>query len=311
MIAKPNYFTMKMKLTVVILFACMAMFYSSCHVFRSKTYHIPTVDNNACKRLRGNVVLYAVFVDTKYSQPWSEFDITTTLDSIHRATEWIEKKSAENGISTQIKVIYHQNKKTIPISREFRNNTLSGTLFRPVLQYGIRDVDKWADEVAYVAGKSLPKDTSEIIETKNRVSDRERLIAKLRDIHRTDNVVLMYFINNYYKEEISVVLHSASNVSIEYGIVSYKNPAVIAHEFLHVFGALDLYISPFDRGLFVKRRKKKVMREYPNEIMAFTHRKIDSLEVSSMTKYLIGWQNDLDVKSRRLLLGKKMKVLKY
>jgi hypothetical protein len=42
------------------------------------------------KKLKGNVVIYAIFVDSKYTNPWSKYDIETTLDSIRTATKWLE-----------------------------------------------------------------------------------------------------------------------------------------------------------------------------------------------------------------------------
>lgn len=299
--------------TKLLLVATMFIFAFSCsfRTIKNGSYRIATVDNNVCKKLSGNVVLYAIFVDTRYTQPWSEYDIKSTLDSINRATKWLEKKAGENGIPLHINVQFHENQKIIPIATDFNNKTLSGTLFSPVISVGIPKLDRWADQIAKTAGKSLPADTTTIIKTKNKLSDRERLIARIRDINKTDNVVLMYFINNYYKEEMSLTLHTSSFSNIEYSIVSFKNPAVIAHEFLHIFGALDLYESPFDTKRSTKRKKAHAMKEYPNEIMAFAYRKIDSLDVSSVTKYLIGWDNELDENASRMLFGKNIKFLKY
>ncbi len=301
------------KKTTIILLMTMLIFSTACHFysFRRDAIGIPTVDNNVCKKLKGNVVIYAIFVDTRYTQPWSEYDIKSTLDSIKRATQWLEKAASESGVFLSINVQFHQNKKIIPIAIDFTNKTLSGTLFSPIASVGVPKLDRWADRIAKTAGQSLPTDTTEVIKTKNKLSDRERLIARLRDINNTDNVVLMYFVNNYYKEDISLTLHSASMTNIEYSIVSFKNPSVIGHEFLHIFGALDLYISPFDNKRAIRRKKKLAMKQYPNEIMAFAYRNIDSLNISPFTKYLIGWENELDDKSRKLLLGRKVKVVKY
>lgn len=55
-------------------------------------YYISTVDNNVCKKLSGDVLLYAIFVDSRYTQPWSAYDIQSTLYSIQEMKGWIEKK---------------------------------------------------------------------------------------------------------------------------------------------------------------------------------------------------------------------------
>jgi hypothetical protein len=257
------------------------------------------------------VVVYAIFVDTRHTQPWSEYDINSTLDSIYKATNWIEHQAKVRRIPLEIKVDFHQNKRTIPIVSDFQNKTLSGTLFSPVIQVGIPKLDRWADRIAKIAGQSMPQDTSTIIKTKNKLNDRERLIAQLRNKHKTDNIVLMYFINNYYKEEISVTVHNESFTNTEYSIVSFKNPSVIAHEFLHIFGAHDLYLSQFDRGLRARKNKKKAMKMFPHEIMAFAYRNLDSLAISPFTRYLIGWDKELDNESRIQFLGKRTQTIRY
>jgi len=304
-----------MKKQTIFLLAITICAMASCRLFISNkgTYRVASAHNNVCKKLYGDVVLYAIFVDTKSTntQPWSDYDIKSTLDSIQMASHWLENKAAENGMPLNIKVKYHQNKKKIPIAAELPRKTLSGTIFFPNIAVGLQRLSHWANKVAKIAGDALPPDTSSIITTKNKLNDKERLIARLRDIYKTDNVVLMFFLNNYFKEEISVTLNTESFTDIEYAVVSFKNPTVIAHEFLHFFGAWDLYITPFDKKRSIRKKKKMAMKEFPNEVMAFTYRDLDSLEISPFTKYLIGWENKLDEKYERMFLGKNIHVLKY
>jgi hypothetical protein len=175
----------------------------------------------------------------------------------------------------------------------------------------LKVIQGWSDKIAATAGKSLPPDTSRLIATKNTLADKERLVARLRDLYATDNVAIVYFINNYYKEEMSVANNINSPTQIEYAIVSFKKPSVIAHEFLHLFGAWDLYISPFDTKREEIKKKEFAMREFPNEIMAFAYRDIDSLEISPFTKYCIGWEKSIDPKYTDMILGKNIKPVKY
>ncbi len=270
-------------------------------------YHIDTVNNNVCKKLKGKVVLYAIFVDSKYTGIWTQYDINSTLDSISKAMRWIEEQAKKNGVDLSIQVEYHKNKKLIPIEANFSKKTLSATLFG---LNGVRNVDRWADKIAKEALKSLGEDTTTITR-KIKPKDRENLLARLRDIYKTDNVALLYFINNFYTDEISVVLHSHEDYSPEYGIVSYKFPGIIAHEFLHLFGAIDFYLSPFDRKRKVKKKKEFAMKEFPNSIMAFPYRRLSTLEICSFTKYLIGWDNELEQKYKDMLIGKQIKIAKY
>ncbi len=292
-------------LTILISHSCQVKYIKA---DKNMIYHIASVNNNVCKKLKGEVVLYAIFVDSKYTGIWTQYDMSSTIDSIKLATKWIEKEAVKNGISLSIKIDYHRNKKIIPIATNFQRRTLSGTLFG---SNGIKNVDRWADKVAKEALKPYGPDTSSTTKTKIVPKDREKLLARLRDIHQTDNVGLIYFINNFYTDEVSVVLHASEDYSPEYGIVSFKSPGTIAHEFLHLFGAFDLYLSPFDKKKDIKKKKEFAMKEFPNEIMAFPHRRLNTLEISPFTKYLIGWENQLDSKYKDMLIGKKIKIVKY
>ncbi len=299
-------------LFVIVLFSCNTQSF----VYISKgddiaEVHLASVDNNVCKKLYGNVLLYAIFVDTKETKPWSEYDIKSTLDSIHRAVDWLDKKAIENHKYLKIEIAYPIINNKIPIVLDFPKKTLSETVFQRSIASGLKAIHGWSDKIASTAAKSLPPDTSKIIATKNTGSDKERLIARLRDIYGTDNVALLFFINNYYKSEMSLTFNTNSNTEPEYSIISFKQPSVIAHEFLHLFGAWDLYITPFEHNKDEVKRKEFAMKEFPNEIMAFAYRGIDSLEISPFTKYCIGWEKQLDKRYTEMILGKNIKPIKY
>ena len=80
------------KLKYIYFAAVLLPTFLSCrnHFYKIKSTHrISTVNNNACKKIIGKVVLYAIFVDTKETHPWTAYDIKTTLDSIQKSTVWI------------------------------------------------------------------------------------------------------------------------------------------------------------------------------------------------------------------------------
>ncbi|MBN1144503.1 MAG: hypothetical protein JXA72_08765 [Bacteroidales bacterium] len=301
---------MKTKLILLLLLIVMV---NSCYVPSNlRTVVFSSVNNNVCKRLDGDIVLYAIFVDSKFTNPWSKYDIETTLDSIRVATEWIEQKALEDSVDVHIQVAYHKTLQgRVPIKNDFSKKTLSGTLYKKPLWSGVRDIYKWADKIAKEAGLSMPRDTSPITNIKNDLKNRERLIARLRDHYQTDHVALMYFINNYYSDEISATFDISNDNNVEFSIVSFKNPSVIAHEFLHLFGAYDLYLTQYDVKKRDKKKKDKLMEMFPNEVMAFAHRNLSSLNISDFTKYLIGWKKEMPVEYQRLLLKKGYFTAKY
>lgn len=271
-------------------------------------------NNNVCKQLKEDVVLYAIFVDSKYTYPWTKYDLETTIDSIQKAIVWIENKANESNIQLDIKLEYHKTTKgALPIFQNFSRKTLSGTLYKTPLWSGVRDLYRWADKISKEAAKSLPSDTSRIITTKNSLNNTERLIARIRDIYKTDNVALIFFVNNYFTNEISLAINTNYCDKVEFGIVSFKSPSVIAHEFLHLFGAWDLYLSPFQKPKkkLEKSRKEFVTKFFPTEIMAHAYKPIEELEISPFTKYCISWQDTIPNEIKEMILGKSINPLKY
>ena len=133
-------------------------------LIKNHEVHISTVNNNVCKKLQGEVILYAIFVDSKYTLPWTEYDINSTLDSIHLATNWLNQQAKASGINLNIKIDYHQNDKNIiPITGNFTRKRLSSTLLGINGKY---HVDRWADKIGKEALKTYGSDKSKITKRK-------------------------------------------------------------------------------------------------------------------------------------------------
>lgn len=271
-------------------------------------FHIATVDNNVCKRLKEEVVIYAVFVDSKIGGPWSTQDILSTLDSVNLAARWIEYQARMRGVDLRVSVVTHEKAGVVPVRSELPRGGLLGAI-RGL--NAANALDRWADKAGRQVLSAFPRDTAQMTLTKIATKDRERLIARVRDLYRTDNVALMMFVNNYYNDEASVALHTGSTTAIEYAAVAFKRPAIIAHEFLHLFGALDLYVTPYDGKKEAQKRKEFAMKQFPNEIMAFPFRSLDSLEISPLTEYLVGWRSELADEYAKMITGKKIRFAKY
>ncbi len=300
------------RLHLLLFISVVLLCFTGCYFGKRRfEYHAPGVDQGVNKKLKDKVILYAVFVDAKGPKPWTAYDIASTLDSINLAAKWIEAQAEMNGIPLDIEVVCHKDKKIVPIAVNLPNTTLSATLYTPNTYIGVKKLRTWADRISRNGGKALAKDTSSVIRTPNKINNRERFIARLRDMYKTDNVALMFFINNYYMDEISLAIDSHNNGQAEFAIVSFKQPAVIAHEFLHLFGAIDLYTDPLYRRRNVMLKRYEVLKDFPDEVMAYTYRRIESLEIGSVTKYFIGWQKELDEKYKNLLFRKKVKIVKY
>jgi hypothetical protein len=89
-------------------------------------------------------------------------------------------------------------------------------------------------------------------------------------------------------------------------VVSYKYPAGIAHNILHLFGAADLHETPYRKS---DKNINMALQEFPKEIMQNPYAKsIKQMEMSDFTKYLIGWKESLDEKYLPLLVEKGINI---
>jgi hypothetical protein len=260
--------------------------------------------NNVCKVLKDNVLVYFVFVDTKETSPWTEFDIRSTLDSMQVAINWIQSQASNRGVFLNIRSDYFIGKEYTTVRKNLTCGTVQATATTPNARKGLQDINKWADGISARIGKEImvsPKDGIPDIKNPN---NTERLIAHLRDENRVESVVLLFMVNNYFRNDISLPLNQLGSDDVEFAIVSYKYPSVIAQNILTLFGASDLYET------FYRRNSKNIElagEYFPKDIMQDAYGKsITNFEVGDFTSYLIGWNDKLDSKYSVLLNDKVM-----
>ncbi len=255
--------------------------------------------NNVCKDLRGDALLYFIFIDTRETSPWTEFDIISTIDSMGVAIRWLENKAADNNIKLTIKSDYYIGNEYATVNRNLPENTLYESLTKPNLKKGIEALNKWSDDISRRAGESFYIVEKDGIPKIQPPRDTERLIAHLRDEFSVESVALMFMLNNYFRSDISIALNTMISDDVEFAVVSYKYPSLIAHNFLHLYGAADLHKTPFRNS----RRKIKLAGElFPSDIMQDPYAKnINELKISDYTKYLIGWKDEIAIEHEPLL----------
>jgi hypothetical protein len=256
-------------------------------------------ENNVCKDLRDDVLLYFVFIDTRTTYPWTEFDILTTIDSIHVAERWIEKKAEEAGIKLNIKTDYYIGDEYTTINRNLPKANVQESLNDPNTKKGIYALNKWGDYVSKTIGESLYIQEKDGIPTTKKPGTKERLAAHLRDEYAVESVALMFFVNNYFREDISLTINTMNTDDVEFAIVSYKYPAEIAHYFIKLFGGIDLYQSDERTS---SRKIRLAAQKFPNDIMQDPNGKeLRDLEIGDFTKYMIGWTDKLNPEYEALL----------
>jgi hypothetical protein len=257
---------------------------------------------NVCKSLNGSALLYFIFVDSRETTPWTQYDIQSTIDSIRVAINWLHTQANKEDISLNIIADYYIGKEFISIKKNLPSGTIYNSITEPSLKKGISAINRWADGIAKVAGNNISIVDKDGIPEISNPKNKERLVAFLRDENNVESVALFFMLNNYYKSDISVQLNTTNTEDVEFAIVSYKYPSEIAHNFLHLYGAADMYETIYRRN---DNKIRTLEKMFPDEIMQDPYGKdIWDLEISDYTKYLIGWTDELDPDYESLMTDK-------
>jgi hypothetical protein len=274
-------------IAVILLFSLLPSGYSL-----KKTDYRDARLKNVCKDLRGDALIYFIFIDNRTTSPWTEFDIQSTIDSVRVAINWLDTQAKKNNIVLNIISDFYIGEEFTTISKNLPSGTVSESISVPNMKKGTVLINTWADGIAKIAGNSLPIKEKEGLPEIQNPRNKERLVAYLRDENNVESVALLFMVNNYYKTDISVAMNTMSTQDVEFAIVSYKYPSEIAHNLLHLYGAADMYKTIYRQN---EKKIKFLESEFPDEIMRDPYGKnIWSLEISSYTKYLIGWTNEID-----------------
>lgn len=274
-------------IAVVVLYSLIPSGYSL-----KKTDYRDARFKNVCKDLRGDALLYFIFIDNRTTSPWTEFDIQSTIDSVRVAINWLHTQAKKNNIPLNIISDFYIGEEYTTITKNLPLGTVKESITEPNRKKGAELINNWANGIAKIAGNSLPIKEKEGLPEIQNPRNKERLVAYLRDENNVESVALFFMVNNYYKTDISIAMNTMNTDDVEFAIVSYKYPSEIAHNLLRLYGAADMY-NTIDRQNAKKIRF--LQSEFPDEIMQDPYGKnIWSLEISSYTKYLIGWTNEID-----------------
>lgn len=227
------------------------------------------------------MLLYFIWGKTKNSYEWMEFDVSSTIDSIKVAIEWLNQQAAKNDIDLKIRIDINQDTTGGLYQR------MGGEVENLISERnGIEKVNKWTNRIARMASGYKTK---------------ERLIAHLRNEHQLESVGLIFLLNNYFERDFAFSFNTTSDADVEYSIISTKNPVVFAQEILNLFGAPYLYSHPSVRN---KRDTRQLQKIFPNDIMGNPTLNIHELNIGEVTKYYIGWTDELNEEYERMVKEK-------
>ena len=261
-------------------------------------FKAPSRNMNVCGHLKDSVVLYCIFVDVNSYHPFSQFDVNSTMDSVRKATEWLECQAEYMHIPLSIQPVLHKTHNKVTL-QEWKTPAALHGFKRPFTKRKYASyTNKWTDFIAKYAGRSVKQKNTGRIKTRVKAYNLESLIHILRNNYQTDGMAVMFFVNGYYEREACMSFNIYNNgPHPEYAVITHKNTSAIAHEFLHLFGGIDLYPHRHHPGF----NYADLEEIYPNEIMRIAHKDINKLMLSPITKYYIGWQDDIPKSDLRML----------
>lgn len=261
-----------------------------------------TRDRNICGILKDSVILYAAFIDAEKHHPYTAFDLKATQDSIDKAISWIENQALAYGVSLKINLINHEQFKRRSI-KEKSARTCFEHYDKTFFKSGASKNDHyqmWSNALAKYLGRANRSPVNKKLASYIRINDLQSFNAVIRDKYEYENVAHMYFMNAYFEDENGRALNTETDQEVEFAIVEGKSVKVIAHEFLHLFGAVDLY--PTRNFSFFKF--DEIKSKYPRSIMLDAYKDINQLEIDSLNAYFLGWTNQLSASDNELLFHK-------
>ncbi|SFT89582.1 hypothetical protein SAMN05216474_3011 [Lishizhenia tianjinensis] len=293
---------MKLLLAFLVFFLTACITLEPTYVYQEMEKIPDTRDKNVCGLLKDSVILYAAFVDVEKHHPYTAFDLASTQDSIKKAIDWIEDQAANYGVSLKIKLVNHDQFKRKSIKE--KNAKVSFEHYdKAFYKSGVskyKDYMNWSDGIAKYMGRANRAAVNKNLASYVRINDLQSFNAVLRDKYEYENIAHMYFMNAYYEDVKGNAWNTATDHSVEFAIIEGKSAAVIAHEFLHLFGAVDLY--PTQEYSFFKF--DEIEKKYQNSIMLESYKDVNKLEVDSINAYFLGWTNQLSEEDNELLFHK-------
>lgn len=260
-------------------------------------------NRNVCKVLKDDVLVYVVFVSNKTNRPFLENDILSTMDSINIAVKWLNEQAVKHKASMTIRTGFHMGDNYATVKRELPEGSVLESASSPNFNTGIKNINNWADYICKRIGSSLEIEEKPGIPIMTPPRDKEGFIAYLRDKYKVGSVALIFMVNNYFVDDMSLAMNTMSNSDVEFALISFKWPSVIAHNILHLFGAADLCKS------YMRQNDKNIeyaKKTFPNDIMQQVEKQnIRDYQILDFTSYLIGWKEKLDPKYKSLLDDKR------
>lgn len=214
----------------------------------------PYINNGSAKKLEGGIVITFFVSET----PWSMTEKMDLFKQVRDAESWLEEKANEFGKTARFV------------------NGVHG-LFEPFKTDIVPDYEsgnpQWGIAEKYLEAAGYPVDASYPEWIKKNSGCNQSLVFIIA------NMIGRGYANPSYWESDGpegAILYHSENWELTAGS--------IIHEFLHLFGAVDLY----ETNVQSAENSERMELMYPKEVMHNPHHPLKELMISPLTAWLVG-----------------------
>ena len=247
-------------------------------------------DRNVGTKLLGKTVVYTIFVDTKTTLPFSGFDMASTKDSLNKVFDWVTAEAKKHDQNLEIIPVYFKSATKVTINKNLPYDKLSNA-FSDGDYSDESKLGKWANAVVKIAVKDVILPNGQTLPNKPKLKPFESLVAKLKLIHKAENVVVFFMVNNYFIVDISAVLNHMQDKDVEFAINSGKNTNLLAAQLLTLFGAQNLSSGAY--STYTIKKIEVAEKNFPKDVMRDYESDLGQLNIGDFTAYMLGWKQDV------------------
>lgn len=215
----------------------------------------PSIQTGSAKKLEGNIFVITFFVS---ENDWPINEKLDLFKQVRDAESWLEKRA--KGYGKDVRFV----------------NGVHG-LFEPFVTDIVPDYDsgtpQWGIAEKYLRAAGFPSDSSYPAWVKTNSGCVQSLVFIIANKGGRGYANPIYWKSD--GPEGAVLFHSENNKLIASSII---------HEFLHLFGAVDLY----ETDVQTAENSAKTEKMYPKEVMHNHFFPLEELEISPLTAWLIG-----------------------
>ena len=241
----------------------------------------------SAKHLDGNCMMINIYI-TNEKSVWTPDAMSANMLNIKYAKEYIESEGARYGRDINL-ICDYETIGDLTYMMSFEGNF---------------------HEVADFYGEEETADYKRTNTLLNEFIEKYIPYSELAEKYQTENITYAFYLN-YHTDHDYALVYGADSAAVDryhekiaifgMGIIAQGYPSALAHEFLHTYGAEDLYgVSEFDA--VSRELVDYVMANYPNDIMlivwdletnAIVLNEVVN-EIGAITAYNLGWLDEID-----------------